>query len=83
MSKYSLKAITLNPSCRNRSPAFTVTILPSTSKLTYVRLFDFNQIPKYNNDKVNKNIIPSVILFSVGMSIKINKSEKIVLIVDV
>lgn len=83
VSKYSLKAMTLNPSCLNKSPAFTVTMLPSTSKLISERLFDLNHMPKYSKNKIIKNIIPSVSLFSVGMSTKIKKSENMVLIVDV
>ena len=40
-------------------------------------------MPKYSKNKIIKNIIPSVSLFSVGMSTKIKKSENMVLIVDV
>ena len=56
VSKYSLKAMTLNPSCLNKSPAFTVTMLPSTSKLISERLFDLNHMPKYSKNKIIKNI---------------------------
>ena len=81
VSKYSLKAMTLNPSCLNKSPAFTVTMLPSTSKLISERLFDLNHMPKYSKNKIIKNINLVGIIFNTIIKSAFNTKSMLVGIV--